>query len=72
MSLCISSDFNPYSVDRNILLRAMKPSDRAGVTAVYKEGLATGNATFQQQMMAVGNLPDDSCVQCREARGNVL
>lgn len=50
----------------------MKPSDRAGVTAVYKEGLATGNATFQQQMMAVGNLPDDSCVQCREARGNVL
>lgn len=52
-------------VDENILLREMKPDDWAGVAAVYKEGIATGNATFQQEVPAWESWDSSHVAACR-------
>ena len=61
-------------MDENILLREMKPDDWAGVAAVYKEGIATGNATFQQEVPTWESWDSSHVASCRivaEVEGQV-
>jgi len=57
------------------LLEAMSPADWESVRAIYREGIATGNATFEQsapewEQWDEGHLP--ACRLVARSRGEVL
>jgi L-amino acid N-acyltransferase YncA len=41
---------NAYLMNNTILIRPMKASDWPAVAEIYKQGIATGNATFEQEV----------------------
>ena len=42
-------------LSERISIRGMNPSDWPAVRAIYLEGIATGNATFEQNRAGLGN-----------------